>query len=156
EGDHLRLVEMFEARASTETVPQERAALQRKVAELYAGPMHNPAMAFLSATKALREVADDEQSLALCLKLAKAADVQDELAEVLEEVSEKAASDDARAALRRAHAQLEESRGRDQDALEEWQKVLEIRPSDPEGLAAVARLHGKAGRHTELLEVLRR
>jgi tetratricopeptide (TPR) repeat protein len=156
EGDHLRLVEMFESRASIETVPQERAALHRKVAELYAGPMRNPAMAFLAATRALREVADDERSLALCLSLSKAADAQDELAEVLEEVGEKAASDDARAAIRRAQAQLEESRGRDAEALAGYQKLLEIIPSDPEGLVAVARLYGKAGRNNELLEVLRR
>ena len=41
-GDHLRLVQMLESRASTEPVAQERAALLRKVAKLYAGPDAEP------------------------------------------------------------------------------------------------------------------
>ena len=63
-GDHLRLVQMLESRASTEPVAEERASLLRKVAKLYAGPMQNPELAFVSASRALREL-PDEDGLAL-------------------------------------------------------------------------------------------
>ncbi len=72
-GDHLRLVQMLESRASTEPVAAERAALLRKVAKLYAGPMQNAELAFVSASRALRELPDEEASLTLAVTLSERA-----------------------------------------------------------------------------------
>ncbi|MFZ5470742.1 MAG: tetratricopeptide repeat protein [Myxococcota bacterium] len=155
-GDHLKLVQMLESRASAETVPQERAALWRKVAELYATTLANPEMGFVNATRALREVPDDERSLALCLQLVGAADASDELAELLMEVAQKASEDKARAALYRTLAKLQVERAEHDEAVESWKRVLEVLPSDPEALDAIGRLLGKQNKVPELLEILRR
>ena len=64
---------MLESRASTEPVAAERAALLRKVAKLYAGPMQNPELAFVSASRALRELPDEEASLTLTVTLSERA-----------------------------------------------------------------------------------
>ena len=50
-------------------VAEERAGLLRKVAKLYAGPMQNPDLAFVSASRALRELPDEEASLTLAVTL---------------------------------------------------------------------------------------
>ncbi|HLL84408.1 MAG TPA: tetratricopeptide repeat protein, partial [Longimicrobium sp.] len=155
-GDHLKLVQMLEQRVATEVVPQERVALLHKVAELYAGPMDNPSMAFLTATRALKERPDDERSLALCLQLSAPAEASEELAAVLEEVAAKASDDRARAGLFRALARLKEQGGEGAEALVAWRRVLELQPSDVEALDAVARQLQEEGRAPELLEILRR
>ena len=82
-GDHLKQVQMLESRVSAEPVPQERAALLRRIAETYAGPLDNAEMAFLSATRALRDAPDDARSLELCLSLVDKAGAAEEFAAVL-------------------------------------------------------------------------
>ncbi|MGQ0507405.1 MAG: tetratricopeptide repeat protein [Myxococcaceae bacterium] len=155
-GDHLKLVQMLESRASMEPVAQERAALLCKVARIYAGPMGNAEMAFLFATRALRELPDDEQSLALCVEYVEQAGAKEELAGLLTEVATKAADDAARTNLYRALARLEVEEGDADAAVEGWRRVLELAPSDPEALDAVGKLFAQTGRAPELLEVLRR
>ncbi|MBI3185601.1 MAG: tetratricopeptide repeat protein [Myxococcales bacterium] len=155
-GEHLKLVQMLESRASTEPVPQNRAALLRKVADLYAQQMDNPEMAFVAATRALREVPDDERSLELCLFLVDAADAADELSALLSEVASKASDDKARASLFRALARLQVDHQEHAEAVESWKRVLEVVPSDAEALDSIGRLLGKQGKVSELLEVLRR
>ncbi|MHB8874318.1 MAG: tetratricopeptide repeat protein, partial [Myxococcaceae bacterium] len=155
-GDFLKAVQMLESRASAEPVPQEKAALLRRVAELYSNHMENPEMAFVAATRALREVPDDERSLELCLFLVDAADAADELSAMLGEVASKAADDKARASLFRALARLQVSHDEADLAVESWKRVLEIIPSDAEALDSIGRLLAKAGKVPELLEVLRR
>jgi len=155
-GDHLRLVQMVEARASAEPVPKERAALLRRVSDLYAGPIGNPEMAFVAATRALRELPDDQRSLELCLKLVDAADAAEDLAHLLAEIASKAGDDSARASLYRALGRLQTRRQQPELAVESWKRVLEIVPGDEEGLDSIARLYAKLGRAHDLLEVLRR
>lgn len=155
-GEHLKLVQMLESRASAETVPQERAALFRKVAELYSSTLENPEMGFVTATRALREVPDDASSLELCLSLVQAADAADELVELLSEVAGKASSDQSRAALFRALARLQQTSGEEEAAAASWKRVLELLPSDSEALEAIGRLLSQGGKVNELLEVLRR
>ncbi|MFL5318877.1 MAG: tetratricopeptide repeat protein [Myxococcaceae bacterium] len=155
-GDHLKLIQMLESRASAETVPAERASLLRKVAHIYAGPMENAASAFIAATKALRELPDDEAALHLCLQYVAAAEAEDELAMLLEEVTERASDDKARANLHKALARLKQQAGEGEEALTHWKKVIELSPSDPDALEAVSRLYAESGKAAELLEVLRR
>lgn len=154
-GDHLKQVQMFESRVSAEPVPQERAALLRRIAEMYGGPLDNPEMAFLTAARALREAPDDARSLELCLGLVQRAQAEEELAAVLMEVSSKA-SDSARVELYRALARLQSRLGEDVESLATWRRLLELRPTDIEALDAVARLLADEGKPQELLEVLRR
>ncbi|XXF80470.1 tetratricopeptide repeat protein [Myxococcaceae bacterium GXIMD 01537] len=154
-GDHLKQVQMLEARASVEPVPQERAALLRRIAETYSGPLENAEMAFVYALRALQDLPDDARSLELCLALVDKADAVEELAGVLGEVAPKA-GDTARAELHRARARLLVDLGEPEEGLSAWKRVLELRPTDTEAVEAVARLLATQGKPTELLEVLRR
>ncbi len=155
-GDHLKLVQMLESRASMEPVAQERAALLCKIADIYAGPMDNAEMAFLFATRALRELPDDERSLELCVKYVEPAGAIEELAALLTEVATKAADDQSRASLFRALARMQIKENEPQAAVESWKRVLELVPSDPEALESMGKLYAQTGRAPELLEVLRR
>jgi len=155
-GDHLRLVQVLEARAATEPKPEDRAALLRKVGKLYAGPLENPELAFVAAARALRELPDEEPSLALLVSLAERGHGQEELAALLGEVLPRASSDVARAGLTRALARAQASLGRVDEAVKAWERLLESQPADAEALTALERLHAQAGRPAEVLEVLRR
>lgn len=154
-GDHLKQVQMLEARASVEPVPQERAALLRRIAETYAGSMQNAELAFVYAVRALQELPDDPRSLELSLSLVEPAGTAEELVEVLADIAPKA-SDAARGELYRALARLQARMGEDAEALAAWRKVMEVRPTDEEALESVGRLLTSEGKPTELLEVLRR
>ena len=155
-GDHLRLVQMLESRASTESVAAERASLLRKVAKLYAGPMQNPELAFVSASRALRELPDDEASLSLAVNLAERAEGSDELAGLLEEILPRASEDNARVAILRALAKTQEMLGHAKEGIEAWRRLLELVPSDAEALSALARLYQASGRAPEATEVYRK
>ncbi|PTL82541.1 tetratricopeptide repeat protein [Vitiosangium sp. GDMCC 1.1324] len=154
-GDHLKQVQMLESRVSAEPVPQERAALLRRIAETYAGPLDNVEMAFLSATRALRDMPDDPRTLELCLSLVDKAGAAEEFAAVLSEIAPRA-GDTARAELYRALARLQARLGEDDEALASWRRVLTLRPTDTDALDSVARLVADSGTPQELLEVLRR
>ncbi|OJT18152.1 gliding motility protein [Archangium sp. Cb G35] len=154
-GDHLKQVQMLESRVSAEPVPQERAALLRRIAETYAGPLDNAEMAFLAGTRALRDAADDPRTLELCLSLVDKAGATEEFAAILSEIAPRA-SDAARAELYRALARLQARLGEDDEALASWRKVLTLRPTDTDALDSVARLVADTGTPQELLEVLRR
>ncbi|WPB73739.1 tetratricopeptide repeat protein [Archangium violaceum] len=154
-GDHLKQVQMLESRVSAEPVPQERAALLRRIAETYAGPLDNAEMAFLAGTRALRDAADDPRTLELCLALVDKAGATEEFAAILSEIAPRA-SDAARAELYRALARLQARLGEDDEALASWRKVLTLRPTDTDALDSVARLVADSGTPQELLEVLRR
>lgn len=155
-GDHVKVVQMLESRASAEPVPKARAALLRKVSDVYAGPMANPEMAFLAAARALRELPDDQQSLDLCLQLVEPADASDDLCSLLAEIASKAGDDAARAALYRSLARLQTRQQQLDRGVDSWKRVLEIHAADEEALDAIARLYAKLGRGPDLLEVLRR
>ena len=156
-GDHLRLVQMLESRASTEPVAQERASLLRKVAKLYAGPMQNSDLAFVSASRALRELPDEEASLTLTVTLSeRASHGGDELAALLEEILPRASEDAARVAILRSLGKVQEKLGHPVEAIDAWRRVLETVPSDSEAMGSLVRLYQAAGRAPELLEIYKR
>ncbi len=155
-GDHLRLVQMMESRVSTEPVAQERAAMLRRMAEMYAGPLDSPEQAFITAARALRELPDDGAALDMCLSFARPADAEDALVELLEEIAPRANAPESRTALYRALAQVKEREGEPEEAVESWRRVLETNPQDAEALETMTRLLASQDRGGELLEVLRR
>ena len=154
-GDYLRLVQMLEARASVEPVPKDRVALLRRIAEVYAGEMKNPEMAFVAATRALREL-PDEASMELCLKLFEPAEAAEDLVALLDEIAAKAVDDGARTLLYRTLARLQLRQRALPAAVGSWNKVLELQPADEEALDSMARLYAQLGRARELLDILQR
>jgi tetratricopeptide (TPR) repeat protein len=154
-GDHLKQVEMLEAKVSTEQAPQARAALLRQVAQLYAGPIKNPELAFLAASRALRELPEPE-SLKLCINLAPSANASDELAATLEDVATRATDVTARAEIFRALAKQLEQLDQKPKAIEAWKQVIALSATDTEAITSIGRLLAESGRLPELLDVLRR
>lgn len=155
-GDHQKLVQVLEARAAA-APPVERAILLRRVAEVYAGPLGSPEMAFMSSCRALRESPDDVEALQSCMDHVDAAGAHEELESLVSEVLARATSDSARIALYRAQAAL--CRGPLNDlhrAADAYLRILEIKPADTEALDHLSVLLRDQGEYETLLEIFRR
>ncbi len=154
EGEHHRLVEALEARLPGLPGPVERAALLRRVADIYAGPLKSTEMAFLSAGRALREDPGSLESMDLAERYARAAGVEEELAALFAENADRAVEPQARAEYHRRLGRL--SAADPVVAAEEWQKLLEIVPDDGEALEGLTALQRSGGDAGSLVQVLRR
>lgn len=155
-GDYPKLVQLLETRLPTAT-PPEKSQLLRKIAEIYAGPLGSPEMAFVSASRALKELPDDRPALEAAQRYVDAAQAHEELAALLGEVAERAHSEASRAEIHRALAQLAQGPLNEiPRAIAAWQKVLEAAPSDAGALAELARIHRETGDGEALLEIYKR
>lgn len=135
EGEHQKLIETLEARCANEIDPHARAELLRRVAEVYAGPLRNPEMAFLAAGRALAADPDALASLALAEQHARAAGLEEELAALLAEHADRAREPTTRAELQRRIARLA---GADAArAAEAWVRLLDLEPDDREATAGL-------------------
>ncbi len=156
EGEHAKRVKTLEARAASAPVPATRAALLRRAAEIQAGPLRSPEVAFLTAAAALREDPDAAEGIALAARLAEGAHLHDELASLLAEIADRARDPRARLELRRRVAHLA-ARGGDPAATgQAWGKLLELAPDDPEALAGLTAAHRSSGDVEALAQNLRR
>lgn len=154
EGEHQKVIEALEARAANETEPAARAALLRRVAETYGGPLRNPEMAFLAASRALAADPDATDALALAERFATAAGLPDELAALLEEHGDRAIDPSARAEYLRRIARLaKDEPGR---AAEAWQRLLDLVPDDREAMAGLVETLRGAADAGALAQALRR
>lgn len=156
EGEHLKLVQMLEARVAAEPQAAERAALLRKMAEVYSQQMDNPEMAFVASARALRELPDEPKNLELAQLFYKSADAEDEMISLLGEVAPRASDDAARANLYRALARMQAMADEEEEAVEAWKRVMEIAPTDSEAMQQIGALLARQGRVQELLDVLKR
>ena len=156
EGEHLKLVQMLEARVTAEQQPAERATLLRKMAEVYSQQMDNSEMAFLAATRALREDPNDQRNLDFCILLFKSADAADEMISLLSEVAPRASDDGARARMFRALAKLQMQNDEGAEAVDSWKRVMELSATDPEAMEQLGKLLAIQNRFPELLEVYKR
>ncbi|MFZ5444170.1 MAG: tetratricopeptide repeat protein [Myxococcota bacterium] len=156
EGDHLKQVQMLEAKVAAEPQAAERAAILRRMAELYSTQLDNAEMAFVVSARALRELPDEPKNLELALLFFKKADAEDEMAALLAEVAPRASNDAARAELYRALARLQAQADEEQEAIESWKRVMELVPTDAEAMQQMGQLYSRQGRVNELLEVLKR
>lgn len=156
DGEHLKLVQMIEAQVTSEPQPAERAALLRKMSEIYSTQMDNPEMAFVAATRALRELPDEAKNLELCAALYKAADAADELSALLTEVAPRASDDASRANLYRTLARLQTQADEPDEAVESWKQVMALSPTDGEAMEQIGKVLAARGRVPELIDVLKR
>jgi tetratricopeptide (TPR) repeat protein len=135
EGEHQKVVEALEARAANETDPRLRAALLRRVAETYGGPLRSPEMAFLAAGRALAADPDAKETLSLVGTYAAAAGLAEEHAALLRENADRAREPAARAEYQRRIARL--AKGDPARAAEAWQRVLDLVAEDREATAGL-------------------
>ncbi len=155
EGDYLAQVQALDARAASESDARQRAALLRQMAEIYAGPMQNPEMAFVTAARGLKDAPEDESLLNIAVTTAPLADAKDELLSLLEEL-EPYASGPGRIAMLRVLVAAHREAGDADRALAVSQTLLSLNPTDPEALASVVTGLQAANRDGDLLEVYRR
>jgi tetratricopeptide (TPR) repeat protein len=157
EGEHQKLVEALEARAATQPDASSRAALLRRVAAVYQGPLKNAEMAFLTSCRAVREEPGSMESLDLAERLAAAAGLPDEYAALLSECADRPGEAAVRAEYHRRLARQHLRPGGDPGAAaEEWQKVLDLVPDDPEGLEGLTEIYRAQNAGDLLAQVLRR
>ncbi|HSD22085.1 MAG TPA: tetratricopeptide repeat protein [Anaeromyxobacter sp.] len=154
EGEYAKVIEVVEARASHETDPAARAALLRRIAGVYGGPLKNPEMAFLAASRALAADPDAPESLDLCAGYAEASGLGDELAALLAEHADRAHAPAARAEYQRRIARL--AHGEPRRAADAWQRLLDLAPDDREAIAGLAAALREVGEPEALAQALRR
>jgi tetratricopeptide (TPR) repeat protein len=135
EGEHQKVIEALEARAANETDPSARGALLRRVAEIYGGPVRNPEMAFVAASRALAADPDAAESLEAAERHATAAGLGEELGSLLAEHADRAHDPGARAEYQRRIARLAEADPA--RAAEAWQRLLDLVPDDREGMSGL-------------------
>ncbi|MDR0967037.1 MAG: gliding motility protein [Myxococcales bacterium] len=154
-GDNLKLVQMLEARA--QTAPQEeKAALLRRIAQIYEGPLENVDMAFVYAGRALEASPDDVEILADAHRSAVASGNQEELITLIEEITPRARTDAARVALVRLLATLQAQDGSLEDeAILSFRRLIELVPGDEAALDGLALLYRKRSAFGDLIDVLR-
>ncbi|HYQ80207.1 MAG TPA: tetratricopeptide repeat protein, partial [Anaeromyxobacteraceae bacterium] len=157
EGEHQKLVEALEARAATQADAPSRAALLRRVAAVYQGPLKNAEMAFLTSCRAVREDPGSMESLDLAARLSESAGLGDEYAALLAECAERPGEAAVRSEYRRRLARQHMQPGGDPGAAaEEWQKVLDLVPDDPEALGGLTEIYRAQNAGDLLAQVLRR
>ncbi|HET7826919.1 MAG TPA: tetratricopeptide repeat protein [Anaeromyxobacter sp.] len=153
EGEHQKVIEALEARAANETEPAARAALLRRVAEIYGGPLRNAEMAFVAASRALAADPDATDALATAERFATAAGLGEELAALLAEHGDRASDPAARAEYQRRIARL----ARDDAArAEAWQKVLDLVPDDREAMSGLVEALRSGADANGLAQAIRR
>ncbi len=126
------------------------------MSEVYSTQMDNAEMAFVAATRALRELPDEAKNLALCSLLYKAADARDEMMDAAERgrapglTTRRVRSSTARwRSCRPPTTKLEE-------AVESWKQVMSLAPTDGEAMEQIGKLLATQGRVPELIDVLKR
>jgi golgin subfamily B member 1 len=146
-----RLCDLF---APQVTDPAERAALLKEVAAIHEKRLGQKEMSFLSWSRALAEAPGDAEALAEAERLAAETEAFDELAAVLDEVSEKSRGMvKAKILLHLGH--LHDARLDDADAAEAaYRRALEADPASPEALDALTTLFKRRGRVRDLVITL--
>ncbi|GEM_PF-356539 len=154
-GDQMKLIQVLESRAQT-AEPAEKAALLRRIAQVYEGPLENADMGFVYAGRALEAAPDDTEILDDAVRMARASGTQEELISLLEEVIPSARTDSARAAMLRALASFQAEDGSlDQDAIISYRRLLSLLPGDAAALEALSQLYRQNELWGDLVDVLR-
>ncbi|HUB09934.1 MAG TPA: tetratricopeptide repeat protein, partial [Myxococcales bacterium] len=140
--DPQRLVQALETLADSETDPAERAGILRRIAQVQAGPLREPALAFATLVRAVRLRPRDLALRQEVGRLATGADLASDFALLLEELTQRAPAEQA-TPLFLELGRLWEGPLRDPQAARSWyHKVIENDPGNREALEAMHRLAG--------------
>jgi tetratricopeptide (TPR) repeat protein len=153
-GEWDKLVAVLERKLGM-AAGDERRGIYDELVEIYEKQMNHRQMAFAAACRAFREFPGDDRLLARLEKAAGDGGFGEELAAVLEEVTEAGGLAPARAtALLSRAAEICETELRDTiRALEIQNKVLAADPGNSGALRALERLQKAAGNYQELVAV---
>ncbi len=154
---HAKLASKLEARAALSADPAERKRLYAELAEVRAGPLAEPELAFLSLSRAFAEDPCDDALRARLRGAAEKADAVDALAALYEQELPRVQPAERTAAvhleLGRHHAEADPAR-----AAPHLKAALGVpgAAAEPEVLALLERVHAALGAHEALAEVLQR
>ncbi|MFT3843006.1 MAG: hypothetical protein QM723_38815 [Myxococcaceae bacterium] len=155
-GDFPVVVQILESQLAATQDPKERAGILAQIAELRAGPLKDPELAFLAITRALREAPDDPKILERCASIADAAGSSDDLEDLLAELAGAQAPGKGKASLLRALAKRQETRGATEDAIASWTQAVAEAPSDADARAHLSAMLEKGQRYGDLVQLAQR
>jgi tetratricopeptide (TPR) repeat protein len=134
--------------------PAEKLALLKEVAGVHERKLGQKEMAFLAWCRALAEAPGDAEALAEAERLAAETDAQDELAAVLEQVTDEARGM-VKARLLLHLGKVRDEKLDDADGAESaYRRALEADPASPEALEALSALFQRRGRIRDLVITL--
>ncbi|MDI7266447.1 MAG: hypothetical protein QME96_00435 [Myxococcota bacterium] len=134
--------------------PADRHAAMARIGTIAAGPLKNPSVAFDWFTRALQSDPSRTELYDALEEAAVGARRLDDLVSAYRGMLAGGAPVDASEIRRRAARVLDESLGRPEEALGEWERVLADDPTNPDALAAIERIYTQMGRYQELLDIL--
>lgn len=152
-GDHQKRIELREARASLGT-PLDRARMAAEIRAILERDLGQPQAAFMSALKAFAEGLDRDAIRPELERLAKETQSFDALAEIYETAADEGQGDEPeRLMLLRRAAQVREHLGESDEAVRDWQAVLQVVPQDREALDSLSKLFERSQNAKSLSEV---
>lgn len=151
------LAEILQRRIRITMDGEALVALEVRLAEVYEQHLGNPDQAIAAYNRAL----DNDTSNAVALERLEALYLVqyrwEELFEVYQKMVDVSNTDDDMAGCYQRMAKLaSETLGRESDAIDLWNRVLDLRGEDPLALGELAALHETAERWDELVEILER
>jgi golgin subfamily B member 1 len=157
QGRHAEVVDLLARRVDVAADPQERLALRRRMAELYAGPLESQDKAVEAFQGVLDEDPTSLEAIESLERLYEKMQRWDDLRELIDRRLDIAETDEARIAARVRLARLmEQAFGQRAEAREQLREILEMDPRNREALDELERLLEAEERWDDLLEVLER
>lgn len=154
-GEWPEVAGLLERRIDVEMDGDARLALRRKLGDLLAGPLAEPARAIDAFMGILDEDPTDLAAMSSLEKLYEQAERWEDLRDLLERRLDVAETDADRVVARVRMARLEEQAfGRRDEAMEQLREILEMDPENGEALDELERLLLLEERHDEVAELL--
>jgi tetratricopeptide (TPR) repeat protein len=155
-GDWDRLIQVSEILAQTSGELDRQVELYAKIAEIAEQRLGDSVRAFEAQSRALIIDPSHEATATELERLAALADQWQRLGQLYHEVADRLGPSDLSRSYRLRAARNEERLGNISAAAENYQRLLELDPSDAEALGALDALYRNAGRWEDLIGVFRR
>lgn len=156
-GESLKVVRAKGVRVAAVESPEDRRRIRFEIAEVYEKQLQDPAMAFLTLQKSFREAPGDAEITSTLERLAAESEIQEELADLYNEVIPSVSDEALRLSLLRRIAVIyRDELNRPEQAAKFVERVQKLSPGDAEVLAELERLYRKLDDKRGLVSVLRR
>ncbi len=156
-GESLKVVRAKGVRVAAVESPEDRRRIRFEIAEVYEKQLDDPDMAFLTLAKSFHEAPGDEEIIAALERLSGKAGIQEELAELYNEVIPSLADDGLRLRLLgRIAAIYRDELKRPEQAAKFVERIQKLSPGDAEVLSELERLYRTTDDKRGLVSALRR
>jgi tetratricopeptide (TPR) repeat protein len=155
-GDWDRLIQVSEILAQSSDEVDRQVELYAKIAEIAEQRLGDANRAFEAQSKALIIDPSHEQTTSELERLAASANQWQRLGQLYHEVADRLGPGELSRSYRLRAARNEERLGNVSGAAQNYERLLELDPSDAEALAALDAVYRNAGRWEDLIGVFRR